>query len=202
VKAMTFNEIFEEVSHLGFDTELEEYKAQFIDAMNRGFRAVTRRRPRVSSIRFELESSKRSEKGMFALDVKYTIMGDVGGAYERLPENPVRTEDGQLYRTDRYALLNKDTILFLPEAENGTYIIDFIMKSPKFDLDSFDDEDDIDLPEDLCDALVLFVSYYVLLDDNAELAGTYFARYNEAMVEILRTQPTHTPNGYQITKRW
>lgn len=199
---MTFNEIFEVVSRLGFDTNLEEYRENFIDAMNRGFRTVTRVRPRMAFWTFELKESDRSSKGMYTLNVQSLINGEHGGAYERLPQNPIRTEDGQLYRSDRYTLLNKDTILFLPEAENGTYIIDYVMKSPKFDFDSFNDENDIDLHEDLCDALALYVSYYLLLEGNEELSAQYFMRYQETMAEIRRTQSSHTPNGYQITKRW
>lgn len=200
---MTFNEIFEVVSRLGFDTELEEYRENFIDAMNRGFRTVTRVRPRMAFSEFELKESDRNSKGLRKLSVPEFLGGDSeGNNYERLPENPIRTEDGELYRSDRYKLLNKDTILFLPEAENGTYIIDYVMKSPKFNWNSFDDANDIDLSEDLCDALALYVSYYLLLEENEELSAQYFMRYQETMAEIRRTQPSHTPNGYQITKRW
>lgn len=200
---MTFNEIFEVVSRLGFDTDLEEYRENFIDAMNRGFRTVTRVRPRMAFSTFELKESDRNPKGLLKISVpEFLGGGSEGNNYERLPENPIRTEDGQLYRSDRYTLLNKDTILFLPEAENGTYIIDYVMKSPKFNLNSFDNDHDIDLSEDLCDALALYVSYYLLLEGHEELSAQYFMRYQETMAEIRRTQPSHTPNGYQITKRW
>lgn len=197
---MTFTEIYEQVSHLGFDTDLEEYRNQFIDAMNRGFKQVTRRRPRMASVEFEI---KGSEHDLLPIDVEALVNGEKeGGAYGSLPMNPVRTIDGQLYRTDRYRLLNRNRILFLREAEEGVYIIDYIKKAQKFNHNDFENDNDIDLDEDLCDALVLYVAYYVLLDDNPEMAATYLARYNEMMAEIIRTQATHTPNGYQIVKEW
>jgi hypothetical protein len=199
VKAMTFNEIFEVVSRLGFDTDLEEYRENFIDAMNRGFRTVTRVRPRMESVPYIIEGH---DHDLLTVDVKTLVNGDEGGAYGSLPMNPVRTKDGQLYRTDRYRMLNRDTILFLREAEEGEYIIDYVKAAQKFNLNDFESEADIDLDEDLCDALALYVSYYLLLEENEELSAQYFMRYQETMAEIRRTQPSHTPNGYQITKRW
>jgi hypothetical protein len=199
VKAMTFNEIFEVVSRLGFDNDLEEYRENFIDAMNRGFRTVTRVRPRMESVPYIIEGH---DHDLLTVDVKTLVNGDEGGAYGSLPMNPVRTKDGQLYRTDRYRMLNRDTILFLREAEEGEYIIDYVKAAQKFNLNDFESEADIDLDEDLCEALVLYVSYYVLLKENSDLAASYLARYNEMMAEIIQTQTTHTPNGYRVIRKW
>jgi hypothetical protein len=196
---MTFTEIFEAVSHLGFDAEMDEYRNQFIDAVNRGFKQVTRRRPRMASVLYKIEGQ---DHDLLTVDAKALVNGKEGGAYDRLPMNPVRTKDGQLYRTDRYRMLNRDTILFLREAEEGEYIIDYVKAAQKFNLNDFESEADIDLDEDLCEALVLYVSYYVLLEENAELAASYLARYNEMMAEIIQTQTTHTPNGYRVIREW
>lgn len=200
---MTFNEIYEKVSHLGFDTDLEDFREQFIDAVNRGFKQVTRRMPRMGQKIITLEESIRTN-GMAKIDIKEAINGKDGGEYKSLPQNPVRTRDGELCRTDCYRMLNKDTILFLQNAENGEYIIDYIRNAQKFNHNDFESDNDLDLDEELCEALVLYVAYYVLLDDsaNAELAATYLARYNEMMNEIIYTHVTHAPNGYQIVKRW
>lgn len=198
---MTFNEIYEAVSHLGFDTDLEDFREQFIDAVNRGFKQVTRRVPRMGQKTISLDDTKRNN-GIAKIDVKSEINGKDGGDYGNLPENPVRTNDGQLCRTDYYRMLNRDTILFLPNAENGEYIVDYIRKAPKFNHNNFEDEIDLDLDDDLCEALVLYCAYYVLLDDNADLAATYLARYNETINEIIYTHRTHTPNGYRIVKEW
>lgn len=198
---MTFSELYETVSHFGFDTDLEDFKSQFIDAANRGFKQVTRRFPRMGEKRYILEEKDR-QNGMVLVNVKDLVNGVHGGEYASLPENPVRTMNGELFRNDQYRLFNRDTILFLPKAVNGEYIIDYVKRAPKFNLDSFNKDMDIDLDDDLCEALALYCAYYVLLEENAELASAYYARYTEMMSEIILTKPTHTPNGYRIDKGW
>lgn len=192
---MTFPEYYEEVAALGFDSDIEDFRKAFLSAMNRGFRDITRIRPRMASTKYALDNSAYT---CHSVNVKEEVKDDYGS----LPMNPVRTLDGLLYDNRKYTFLNKDTIMFLPNAETGTYIIDYRRKAKKFTENDFESEEEIDLDDDLSYALTLLVAYYTFLDDDAEKATQYLARYNEEKATIERTQITHTPNGYFNRNGW
>jgi hypothetical protein len=192
---MTFEDFYEAVSHLCFDTDVSDYRDLFIDAMNRAFRQVTSVRPRMSFTTYNLASTDSEA-------TKVNVRELVGDAYNRMPTNPVRDSIGLVVSNQQYTFLNKDTIMFLPSAKAGVYIIDYVMKSPKFDLDSFESDADVDIDDDLADAVVLLVAYYVLLGEDEDKAAAYLSRYYEKVSEIKQTVATHAPNGYTNANGW
>jgi hypothetical protein len=192
---MTFTEYYEKVAHLGFDSDIEDFRDQFVDAMNRAFKQVTRIRPRMGIL---TDISLEEGHGIVKIDVKESIKDDYGS----LPMNPVRMSDGTLYRSDRYIMLNRNTVMFLPSAEAGLYMIDYIRRTPTFNYDNFESDEDVDIDDDLSDALVLIVAYYTFLDDDESKATNYLSRAMELLSEIKATQATHSPGGYKEIVRW
>lgn len=91
----------------------------------------------------------------------------------------------------------------VPPLENGTFTVCYTRRPSAVTLDSFEGDEEADVPDGAEDLLPLLVSYYVWLDDSPEKAQEYRRLYSEQAALYLASRRTprsatqRTKNGWE-----